>query len=67
MLVLNLPNNRSKKLAWMSQDWPWWIIHTDLFFDCFPAILFDAPIFQLMATNFGSNSNQQCQQGPPSK
>jgi hypothetical protein len=65
MLVSELNNNRSKKLAWMIQDWPWWIIHTDRFFDCCPAVAFDQPIFKNMATNFGKNENEQCQQGPP--
>tara|TARA_R110000737_G_scaffold248471_1_gene258468 strand:+ start:389 stop:592 length:204 start_codon:yes stop_codon:yes gene_type:complete len=65
MLISNLPNNRSKKLAWMSQDWPWWLIHTDLFFDCYPVVAIDQPIFKNMATNFGNNKNEQCQQGPP--
>ena len=67
MLVLELNNNRSKKLAWMSQDWPWWIIHTDRFFDCYPELAIDQPIFKNMATNFGNNNNEQCPQGPPSK
>ena len=62
---MNLNNNRAKKLAWMVQDWPWWIIHTDQYFDCFPAFALDQPIFPFMATNFGNNENEQCQQGPP--
>ena len=49
----------------MSQDWPWWLIHTDLFFDCYPVVAIDQPIFKNMATNFGNNENEQCQQGPP--
>jgi hypothetical protein len=67
MLVSELNNNRSKKLAWMSQDWPWWIIHTDRFFDCYPEFAIDQPLFKNMATNFGKNNNEQCPQGPPSK
>jgi len=65
MLVINLNNNRSKKLAWMVQDWPWWIIHTDRYFDCSPAVALDKPIFQFMATNFGNNKNEQGPSGPP--
>ena len=65
MLVSELNNNRSKNLAWMIQDWPWWIIHTDRFFDCYPEFAIDQPLFKNMATNFGNNENEQCQQGPP--
>jgi len=49
----------------MVQDWPWWIIHTDRYFDCYPAVNLDQPIFQFMATNFGNNKNEQCPSGPP--
>ena len=37
MLVCNLNNNRSRKLAWMREaQWSWYLIHTDRFEDTTP-------------------------------
>ena len=40
MLVSNLHNNRSKKLAWMREaQWEWHIIHTDRYAHTKPVFL----------------------------
>ena len=68
MLVCNLNNNRSRKLAWMREDqWEWFIIHTDPYANTKPVFGIREPMFKNMATNFGKNNNEQCPQGPPSK
>ena len=63
--VENMPNNRSKKLAWMRENYCWHIIFTDYMANTYPPINYLAPVFALMKTNLGNNQNQQCQQGPP--
>lgn len=66
MLICNLNNNRSRKMAWQREScWEWWLIHTDRFVDTTPLFGVMEPMFAFMATPFGKNDNEQCQQGPP--
>jgi len=66
LTVQNLPNNRAKKLAWMREAvWSWHIVFTDCNACTLPPWDYLSPIFAFMATNFGNNQNEQCQQGPP--
>ena len=65
MLVCNLNNNRSKKLAWMREaQWSWYLIHTDTFSNTKPTFGVMEPTFAQMATSFGSNHYDNAQ-GPP--
>ena len=62
--VENMPNNRSKKLAWMRENYCWHIIFTDYMANTYPPINYLAPVFSFMKTNFGK-STLRCAQGPP--
>jgi hypothetical protein len=67
MLVINLNNNRSRKLAWMREEnWLWHLIHTDTFANTKPTFGVLELISALMATSFGSNKFDNAQ-GPPQK
>jgi len=63
--VADLPNNRSRKLAWMQENYCWHLIFTDPFSCTRPKWNYLSPEFSFMQTNFGNNSNEQCPQGPP--
>ena len=68
MLVVDLNNNQSRKLAWMRDEcWEWHLIHTDTFACTEPLFGCLEIISKFMKTNFGNNVNEQCPQGPPSK
>jgi hypothetical protein len=69
MLVVDLNNNRSRKLAWMQEDcWEWWIIHTDSASIVTPAF---GDLESIAKAKFrisiGCNSCSTSPQGPPSK
>ena len=65
MLVINLNNNRSRKLAWMREDdWLWHLIHTDTFANTKPTFGVMEPTFAQIETSFGSNHYDN-DQGPP--
>ena len=63
--VVDLPNNRAKKLAWMREGYSWHMIFTDHMACTSPPLNYLAPILSYLETNFGNNLNEQCQQGPP--
>tara|TARA_R110002153_G_scaffold202612_1_gene355780 strand:- start:605 stop:808 length:204 start_codon:yes stop_codon:yes gene_type:complete len=66
MLVINLNNNRSRKLAWMREEtWLWHLIHTDTYANTKPTFGVLETQFAGMQTSFGNNDYKQCQQGPP--
>jgi len=65
LTVENLPNNRAKKLAWMRESYSWHLIFTDHMANTYPPINYLSPVFSFLKTNFGKNTNEQCQQGPP--
>lgn len=67
MLVANLNNNRSRKLAWMREEsWLWHLIHTDSYANTKPVFGVMEPTFAFMSTSFGSNNFDNAQ-GPPKK
>ena len=66
MLICNLNNNRSRKMAWQREScWEWWLIHTDNGKDCWPKWGILELLFEGLNTSFGTNNDDQCQQGPP--
>jgi len=67
MLVINLNNNRSRKMAWMHcGEWLWHLIHTDTYANTSPVFgVFEAQ-FPDMQTSFGVNKFDHGQ-GPPQK
>lgn len=55
MLVIELNNNRSRKLAWMREEsWLWHLIHTDTYANISPVFGVLEAQFVDMQTNFGS-------------
>jgi hypothetical protein len=67
MLVCNLNNNRSRKLAWMREEtWLWHLIHTDTYANTKPTFGVMEPTFAQIETSFGSNHYDNAQ-GPPQK
>ena len=46
-------------------QWMWHSIHTDPFANTRPTYGVMEPCFAGMATSFGNNDYNQCQQGPP--
>jgi hypothetical protein len=69
MLVSNLKNNRSRKLAWMREgQWLWHIIHTDTFANTKPVF---ETLEDMAKAEFkiaiGCNSSATSPQGPPQK
>ena len=66
MLVINLNNNRSRKMAWMQEhQWDWWIIHTDSFADTQP--VFESTIVGIFKRPTISLGQWHRPQGPPFK
>lgn len=63
--VVNLSDNRSRKMAWMRENYSWHLIFTDHMANTYPPINYLSPVFSFLQTNFGNNTNEQCQQGPP--
>ena len=69
MLVVDLNNNRSRKLAWMQEDcWEWWLIHTDSAFNVRPVFgILESMAKAEFKIAIGCNSTATSSQGPPSK
>ena len=69
MLVINLNNNRSRKLAWMREEnWLWHLIHTDTYANTKPVFgTLEAMVKAAFKIAIGCNSSATSQQGPPQK
>ena len=69
MLVVDLNNNRSRKLAWMQEEcWEWWLIHTDTFAVTKPIFgILEIMVKASFKIAIGCNSTATSPQGPPSK
>ena len=67
MLVVDLNNNRSRKLAWMQEEcWEWWLIHTDTFAITKPVFgIFEKIVKAEFKISIGCNSSATSPQGPP--
>ena len=62
----NASKIRARKMAWMRQDWPWWLIFTDVCADLLPKYSLVAPSLGWRVVNLGfaQFSMDQCQNAP---
>ena len=69
MLVINLNNNRSRKLAWMHEEsWLWHLVHTDTYVNRKPVFgTLEMMVKAAFKIAIGCNSSATSQQGPPNE
>tara|TARA_R110002153_G_scaffold210344_1_gene363005 strand:- start:480 stop:698 length:219 start_codon:yes stop_codon:yes gene_type:complete len=68
MLIIELNNNRSRKKAWMREEYEWHLIHTDTFANTKPTFgVLEMMVKAAFKIAIGCNSSATSQQGPPQK
>ena len=69
MLVINLNNNRSRKLAWMREEsWLWHLVHTDTYANTKPVFgTLEMMVKAAFKVAIGCNPSDTKPQGPPQK